>query len=351
VYPFLPAISRGLNISVDSAGLLVSARNLAGIATPAVVLVGRRRRLLIGAAVALFGAGALITAATGLVGGAIAGFILMGLGKPAFDVGAQSYLADRTPYSQRARVISIIETTWAGGFLLGAPAAGWLIDRFGWEAPFWVIGLLAVGALTSIAIALEGGEVGDGGRANRLTLDASSAAFLAVFVLFTFAAELLFVVLGNWLETDYDLSILALGGVGAMVGLSELAGEGATFAFTDRLGKKAAVSLGMMVAIAGYGVITVSGSQVVALVGTVVAFLGFEYTIVSGLPFATEVRPLARARYLGLIQAAMALARAGAAAIGNPLFDAGGIWVNGLAAAGVNLVALGLLWRLVQEPD
>ena len=329
----------------------MSARNLAGVATPAVALVGQRRRLLIGAAVAMFGVGALVTAATGVVGGAIAGFILMGVGKPAFDVGAQAYLADRTPYSQRARAIAIIETTWAGGFLLGAPAAGWLIDRFGWEAPFWVIGLLAVGALTSITIALEGGEVGDGGGANRLTLDASSASLLAVFVLFTFAAELLFVVLGNWLETDYDLSILALGGVGAMIGLSELSGESATFAFTDRLGKKTAVALGMVVAILGYSLISVSSTQSWALVGTFIAFLGFEYTIVSGLPFATEMRPLARARYLGLIQAAMALARAGAAAIGNPLFEAGGIWANGLAAAGVNAVALVLLWKLVQEPD
>ena len=43
-YPFLPAISRGLGITLEQGGLLMSARAVAGLATPLVVAtVGRGR--------------------------------------------------------------------------------------------------------------------------------------------------------------------------------------------------------------------------------------------------------------------------------------------------------------------
>ena len=47
-YPFLPAISRGLGITLEQGGLLLSARALAGLATPLVVATagrGERRGL------------------------------------------------------------------------------------------------------------------------------------------------------------------------------------------------------------------------------------------------------------------------------------------------------------------
>ena len=70
-------------------------------------------RTLIALALTLFALGAAITSATSAFWGAFAGFILMGLGKPAFDVGAMTYLADRTPYERRARYLATLELTWA----------------------------------------------------------------------------------------------------------------------------------------------------------------------------------------------------------------------------------------------
>jgi predicted MFS family arabinose efflux permease len=44
---FLPAIARGLGVSLEQAGLLASARSLAGVATPAIVATaGRAERRL-----------------------------------------------------------------------------------------------------------------------------------------------------------------------------------------------------------------------------------------------------------------------------------------------------------------
>ncbi len=64
VYPFLPAIARGLGISLERAGILVSARWFAGLATPvAVGWVGRgeRRVRLAVFGMSLFAVGAALT--------------------------------------------------------------------------------------------------------------------------------------------------------------------------------------------------------------------------------------------------------------------------------------------------
>lgn len=288
---------------------------------------------------------------SGIVLGAFFGFVAMGIGKPSFDAAAQAYLAERSEYRQRARVLGIVELAWAGGFLIGAPVAGWLIDRHGWTAPFWALTILLVGALLLVPRMLEpDNETALASRA-RVSWSQSGVALLIVFVMFTFASELLFVALGNWLETDYDLSLLALGGVGAVIGFAELGGETATVVMTDRIGKRRAVAIGMVVAAVGFGVIAVSDVQAVALVAVVIAFLGFEFTIVSALPFASEMSRMGRAQYLAWIQAAMAIARAVGAAVGNPLFEAAGIAGNGWAAAALNVAALVVLVRFVVEPN
>ncbi len=354
VYPFLPAISRGLGISLDQGGLLVSARNLAGTATPVVVAgvnSAHNSRRLIVVSLALFGLGAAITSATGFFWGAVVGFVLMGLGKPAFDVGAMTYLADRTPYEQRARIMSILELTWAGGLLVGAPVAGWLIDRIGWQAPFWTIAMLAGLAVLASFQLLEG-ATSDGLAGRAPSIDHGGRILLVVFILFSTAAELIFVVLGSWFELEFELDIIALGALGAFLGFAELTGEFTILAVADRFGKRNSVMAGVVLAITGFALIaTIGGSLAGALVAIGIAFLGFEITIVAALPFATEVQPVDRSRYLALIQVAMALARAMAAAVGNPIFDRFGIGANAGAAVVLNAVALVLLYRFVQEHE
>ncbi len=134
VYPFLPAIARGLGVPLEQAAYLISARHIAGLATPAVARVaghGERRHRLIVTGLLLFIAGSAVTAVSSAYVGALIGFALIGLAKPVFDVSSQAYVADRVPYEKRARYLSVFEFTWAGALLIGAPATGWLIARTG----------------------------------------------------------------------------------------------------------------------------------------------------------------------------------------------------------------------------
>ncbi|MDJ0960871.1 MAG: MFS transporter [Acidimicrobiia bacterium] len=353
IYPFLPAIARGLGISIESAGTLVSARWMAGLATPGVVHVvdrGRYPRRLIVIGLALFVVGAVGTALTGAFAGALLGFATMGLAKSTYDSASQAYLSERVPYARRARVLGVFELAWAGGFLLGAPVAGWLIDRYGWEAPFWFAAAMALVTLVVVVIVLEP-ETVDGVAAHEpLGLGRSAVGLLAVMGLFTGGAELVFVVLGAWLEDAFGISLLGLGGIAFVLGAMELAGEGGTVLVTDRLGKQRAVVIGLVMSALAFGLLPLFESVVVAGVAVLaIALLGFEFTIVSAIPLASEMAPQGRARYLSLTIVTMGIGRAVAAFAGPRLFVSVGLVGPALGAALANLVALVLLVAVVRE--
>ena len=152
----------------------------------------------------------------------------MGLSKPVFDISAMAYIADRIEYGSRARYLSVLELTWAGGLLVGAPAAGWLIARSGWAAPFWAIAVLAALALALQAKIREPDvPVATQGEA-AWRWDVPAVGLLVVAALFSAASEVVFVVYGAWLEVGFSLSLAALGGTAVVVALSELGGEATT---------------------------------------------------------------------------------------------------------------------------
>jgi predicted MFS family arabinose efflux permease len=352
VYPFLPAIARGLGVPLTAAGVLVSARWLSGLATPGVVTAvgGARHRRLIRLALALFTVGSLVTAATNVYLGALVGFILMGVAKPVYDITSQAYISDRVPYARRARYLAVFELTWAGALLIGAPAAGWLLARAGWNAPFWLFGLLIGLALLATGWALDPDSEAARSDRTRVAWHRSALALIAVVGLFNLAAESMFVVYGAWLENGFGLSLAALGVTAVIIGVAELAGEGATIAFTDRIGKRRAVAIGLIVASAGYLMVGLAQAQLVAgMVAFAIGIGGFEFTIVSSIPLATEMAPMARTRYLAWSIVATSIGRAGGAALGPVLFEAFGVGANALLATAANLAGLTVLLLYVRE--
>ena len=349
--PFLPVIARGLGIPLEEAGSLVAARSAAAMATPVIVTANRKRdrRRVVQLGLAMFVIGAVLTAATSAFVGALVGFALMGLAKAVFDVSGQAYLSDRTPYAKRARYLALFEVVRAGGFLVGAPAVGLIIDRWGWEAALYVTGALAALAVLAAQRFVEVDEPGDGER-GKLTLDRSSLALLAAAGLLSGAAEFISVVLGAWFEDAFAIALGAIAGLTALIGLFELSGSSLTALITDRIGKKRAVMAGLMVGATGYVLMALGRDTLVLGVGAaMLAFAAFEFTIVSTFPLASEAVPHARARYLAWIVVTINAGRTVAAFLGTRIFVNVGFAANAVIAVALNLAALALMGLFVEE--
>jgi predicted MFS family arabinose efflux permease len=80
-----------------------------------------------------------------------------------------------------------------------------------------------------------------------------------------------------------------------------------------------------------------------------IALFGFEFTIVSSIPLASELQPSARARYLAWMVVAMSLARGIGAATGPSLFRTFGLSGPALVAVVSDLIAMVLLVGWVRE--
>ncbi|GMQ86332.1 MAG: MFS transporter [Acidimicrobiia bacterium] len=353
VYPFLPAIARGLGVPLEAAGLLVSARWVAGLATPGIQRIaggGEARRRLIVTGTLLFIAGAGVTAITGVYVGALLGFALIGLAKPSYDIASQAYIADRVPYERRARYLAVFELTWALALLIGAPFTGWLIARGEWTTPFWVFGALTVVALVLVPRFVDPDLAAVTTPSKGVRFAGSSLAFLAVTALFTLGAETMFVVFGAWLEGSFGLTLAALGSAAVLIGFAELAGEGSTLAFTDRIGKRRSVLIGLMVSAVGFALLVPAGNSLgIGLAVLALGLFGFEFTIVSSIPLATELEPRTRARYLAWTVVAMATGRGIGAAIGPILFESVGLAGPAIVAVVANSLAAVVLVAWVRE--
>jgi len=362
VYPFLPEIAEGLGVTLSAVGVLLFVRAAAALVAPGVPRLidraGHRRVML--AALVLVVAGSAAAAGSDLLSrglwpllGAGAGFALLGLAKPLFDVSMQGWLGARVPAARHGRVLGATELAWGLSLALAFPA-GWLIAWAGWTAMFWLVAGVAAAGLTAVAAGLPRRDATAGGQ-TRLAwsqLRGPLGALIVVVALFRVAAELLFVVYGSWLEADLGLTVTAIGAVTLIVVASELTGEGAVMALGDRVGLRRSLLVGLLgttVAYAGLGL--VGGSLAAAIVAMVAWFLLFEVTIVAAVPLAVGLGGPQRERVMSLVATVNVASTGVGALLAPPLFDIGGIGLNGVVAAVCTATAALVVLARVPAPD
>jgi predicted MFS family arabinose efflux permease len=154
-----------------------------------------------------------------------------------------------------------------------------------------------------------------------------------------------------WMEGSFGFKLAALGLVSIGIGAAELGGETLVGALVDRIGKVRSVASGLLgnclacLALAGLTRLTLPGIKVYAVIGLLLFYLTYEFTVVSFLPLMSEVLPQARATMLAANIATLALGRAVGAWLAPHLFTWGSstVLVNALAAVGFNVLALGAL--------
>lgn len=358
VYPFAPALARGLGVPLASISSIIAMNQAAGIlvlfAGPLADRVGYKIMMMAGLGfliIGMFAAGMMP-----FYGVVMAALLLAGIGKSIFDPALQAYVGKRFPFRQRGLIIGILEISWAGSTLVGIPILGLIIQHLGWRISFFVIGsvgLLSMAALffgiprdhNLLETSRHSGLLSAWKKfaANRT---AFSAAGFAFFI--SAANDNLFMVYGAWLESAFALNLVAIGIGTGVIGVAELCGEGLTAVLADRIGLKRSIILGSFMVAVCYAILPiVSQSLPFALGGLFVVFIANEFTFVSTLALCTELLPEYRATMMSTLLAAAGLGRVAGALCGGTIWPSGGIYGIGLTSSGLSIIGLFLLvWGL-----
>ena len=347
--PFLPTLERAFGTSTSTLTSIMGTAELGGLST---AVTGRyvdrgHERLALVAGLGTVAASSCVALAGSTVSFAIA-FVMLIVGVANFTVAGHTWISHRVEYAARGRAVGLFETSWALSLLLGAPIVALCIELLGWRGPFVLtaVGCAVAAVVVARRIPADRPAAVEEHAQARARLPGSAWFPIVASAATAMAGLSVFVVSGAFLEDRYDASTTTLGFVAALFGALELVASLGMAAYSDRIGKRRASVIGLVVLLVGLGVVASAGDAIaLAVVGLTVFLTGFEFGFVSSLPLLTEAAPHARGRAIGIGNSVGTLSRSSGVLASGLLYDAVGIGgslaLSGGAAA-VALVALGL---------
>lgn len=326
--PFLAIIASGLDATISQVGVAIAISELTGLASPTIGRLVDRASHRASMSIGLAGTavGCTIAALAPSTWWFALGVTVMVLTRQSFDIGLGAWIAAHVPYQQRGRIVGLTETSWALGLLVGVSSMGVLTAVVGWRAGFG-LGIAAVVVLCAVVVSRV-----DASRPARATGARRGSVrgrgwlvVAAMFVLMT-SAQSLFVTFGPWFEQRFGFDAAMLSALGFALGAVELVASTTSARRTDRWGKERSVALGSLLIVPG-ALLCVAGDSSVALAvaGTALWLLGFEFAVVSMLPMATHLAPESPGTGLGWVLGAGALGRSIAAVAATAAYERGGI--------------------------
>jgi predicted MFS family arabinose efflux permease len=261
--------------------------------------------------------------------------------------------------------MGILAMMWPTSWLIGVPLAGFLIERVNWRAPFLLIfglGVLSLGLMLRyrmLGVSPQPGIQSQSKSEQRFSewlhervLTIPGSAWLAVLIslLLILATENVYIVYGAWLESQFGLTLTALGIFSAVISLAELSAEGVSARWVDRIGKRRAVIYGILLNSIAYLLLPwLAGSLTGAFLGIFFIYVTFDFSIVSLFPLLSELAPKARGALMSLNVAAMAVGRLISSLSAVRLWTAGGLTANTMFSALAVTLALLILVTLIRE--
>src|SRR5262245_42309329 len=198
----LPQVADGVDVSIPSAGHLISAYAVGVVVgAPVLAFFGARlprRGLLVALMVAYAGANALsaVAASYGLL---LLSRFLCGVPHGAYFGVASLVAASLAPRGREGRSVAMVMIGLSIANVVGVPAATWMGQHLGWRSAFWVasgLALLTAVLVTAFVPACPGDADATGRRELRLfaepqawlTLIAGAIGFGGMFALYSYIA-------------------------------------------------------------------------------------------------------------------------------------------------------------------
>jgi predicted MFS family arabinose efflux permease len=360
VYPFSPALARGLGVSREDIYFLITLRNLMGFLSPVFGPLSERygRRAILMTGVAIFSLGSILVVIWPTYWILGISLCAIGIAKVLYDPAMQAYVGDEVPYANRGTAIAITEYSWSLALLVGVPIVGLLMQQKSWQAPFFWFGVGGVVAIFVLWRSISTSSQKDSSTAplakiSQLLREHHVVLFAALYItLFITANEMLLIVFGGWMEDVFNLSLTSLGVSAAIIGGAEFVGETAAGWSVDRYGKRPVIiTFGFITAFCNLLLPLTSTTLFGTLVTLFFLFLAFEITVVGGIPLMTELVPGSRAVVMSIILAAMFLGRSLGSFLGPFAWNIVGFSFAGIIWAAIIVVSMFILIVWVREEN
>ncbi|MEO8364142.1 MAG: MFS transporter [Ilumatobacteraceae bacterium] len=292
--PFLAVIAKGFNISLPELGVAMFVSELSGLASP---FAGRFVDRLRHRNAMLLGLGG--TAAGALMAAVAPNPVLFAVGitfmcttKLFFDLGLGAWIADHVAYERRSRIVGITESAWALGLLIGVSAMGVATALTSWRGGF-ALGAAGVAVMMIIIVKRVDSEprtvhIRDADHVHRVNgrgwiVVGSSYCLMA-------ASQCVFVTFGAWLGDEFGYGPAGIAAVGFGLGAVELFATLNSAKRTDAWGKERSIAIGSFLMVPAAAMLALGSNHLaVGLVAVGMYLMGFEFSIVSMLPVATQL--------------------------------------------------------------
>jgi MFS transporter, DHA1 family, inner membrane transport protein len=267
VMGLLPQIADGVDVSIPTAGHLISAYAVGVVVgAPVLAVAGARlpRRALLVALMTAYAVANALSAMAGSYGLLLLARFVDGVPHGAFFGVASLVAADLARPGRQGRAVAMVMIGLSVANVVGVPAATWLGQHLGWRSAFWVAASLAVLTMALVLAfvpACSGNADATGRRELRLfadpqawlTLLAGAIGFGGMFALYSYIANVVTVV-GGLPDGAVPVFLLAFG-LGMVAG-TWVAGALADWSvFRSLLGSSAA----MAVLLVSFGLVAPTG--------------------------------------------------------------------------------------------
>jgi len=203
VMGLLPQVADGVDVSIPTAGHLISAYALGVVVgAPVLAFFGARlpRRGLLVALMTAYAAANALSAVAGSFGLLLLSRFLGGVPHGAYFGVASLVAASLAPRGREGRAVAMVMIGLSVANVVGVPAATWMGQTLGWRSAFWVAAALAMltAALVTLFVPSCPGDADATGRRELrlfaepqawLTLLAGAIGFGGMFALYSYIAK------------------------------------------------------------------------------------------------------------------------------------------------------------------
>lgn len=366
-YPFVSAIALNFAVPVTSIQNLIALSNGVGLLSPLLGTISERygrKPIMLAILIAMAGVSFMGAMYTTFAVFSIA-ILAFGIGKIIYDPTFQAYLGDVVPFHQRARMMGVVELSWALSLVVAAPVVGFLLETSTMQVVFIFMGIALILGAIGVWAFIESDVKSKSERQAikfigpletfRIISKEPTAIYALLFAIcLTISHEIFFINYGIWMAQSFDLVLTALGTVTIVIAVAEIIGEFVVITIADKIGTKLASMSGMLVAAIMFAIIpSLSFSLPASLFGIFIMFIGIEVAIVASFPLFTEILPDTRAVMMSANMGAHSLGRVLGAAFGGIIYatTGGNFTVVGIAASIIGGLAFIIMWRLIPSTE